>query len=412
MGLSMLDAYDAATARRRIRHPATSVLLPLLLAQWLGAAPPALADQPLRKPAAGAVNSPQRAEAPGVAAPIRPPHEPIEPTSVGSGQPAVRWKIPDQSDGRAIAQWLVRACPRADGEPRAPCQQIQALNGPDGRSSGTYVQARIPERVTYRGKESAVIAAEICSANRAGTSCADRVTLATGAGPAQTMPQHATGTAPAATPPPGNGIPPQPVGGFGSRRIAETGGQKSQPSEQALGVVAPRPGAPQLPQQAASASARPSATGSAARSPTPSTLTAAISAGPSAPILVSGVALKIAVSAPPLAQDIVVSAQPLQIKVADAVAPPDIAVSATPLRLSVTQGTAKPTARTALSLNALAVDAAPLRFNASAVAPGKPIVVQAQALALKASAAPPPASISVNAAQLKLSVSQRQRAGP
>ena len=118
--------------------------------------------------------------APGRPAPparLQAPNKPENLGGAGGGplRDSVHWTVPDQSGGREIQQWLVRACPAVQGSPYAACQPVA---GPAaGQASGATVQAQIPSHITYMGADAPVIAAEICARNSAGQSCADRLAL-------------------------------------------------------------------------------------------------------------------------------------------------------------------------------------------------------------------------------------------
>jgi type VI protein secretion system component Hcp len=156
---------------------AVFMIVPALWAWQASGAPLSARTPSAASPAtATAPSGPTR---PAPAAHLAAPYKPIELSNPVSGlaQSTVRWKIPDQSNGRLIAQWLVRACPKVDGTPYAACQQVQQLGGPNGQSSGTYVQAQIPAHVIFMGANTPVNGAEICSANSVATSCADRIAV-------------------------------------------------------------------------------------------------------------------------------------------------------------------------------------------------------------------------------------------
>lgn len=214
----------------------------------------AFGDLP-RRPMPGATTAPAAAASapaaptrPAPPARMKPPYKPLELSNPSAGlqQSVVRWKIPDQSDGRLIEQWLVRACPQVDGTPYAACQQVQQLNGPDGQMNGTYVQAQIPAHVTYMGMNTPVNGAEICSVNSAGTSCADRIAVRfvnPGIAPA---PARIHGAAPSGTPLGATGIGVAPQGGQGSAGAAHPGTTRGI-------VVAKQPTAQQTPEHVMSA---------------------------------------------------------------------------------------------------------------------------------------------------------------
>ncbi len=196
-----------------------AVIVAMLWAWQAFGAPPSARTPSSSNPASAAVPSgPTRPEPP---AHVAAPYKPIElsnPT-VGLQQSVVRWKIPDQSNGRVIQQWLVRACPKVDGSPYAACQQVQQLSGPNGQSSGTYVQAQIPAHVMFMGANAPVNGAEICSVNSAGTSCADRIAVRftnPGIAPAPTKLQ---GAAPSGMPSGTTGIRTAPSGGIAAKAL-------------------------------------------------------------------------------------------------------------------------------------------------------------------------------------------------
>lgn len=341
--------------------------------------------------APSAMNNSAQAVAPNVPTPMMPPNKPTELGSLGVSvsQATARWKIPDQSGGRAIEQWLIRACPKVDGNPNAACQQVQQLNGPGGQASGTYVQAQIPSRVMYKGVETPVNGAEICAANRGGTSCADRIALsfaASGAVPGPAPTQNQAGGSPSGTTP--GAIGTRPAHGFGS--ALQTGGIP--------------PGGPGAPRTANSGPARTGQTAGKA-----GVISASIaSAKPPEPIVLTANALSLKVTAQPTEQDIRVDAGQLLLKVAAAAAPSDIVVTASSLRLSVKQQSAS-SRQSAISIaglskNSVAVDAPSLRIKVTDQPPVQPIVVNTPALTLKTEMIPPPAPISVNTATLKLTI--------
>lgn len=224
----------------------------------LGIVQLAFAELPMRRPMPGAPSGPTRPAPPARTAA---PYQPLELSNPMAGlqQSTVRWKIPDQSNGRLIAQWLVRACPKVDGTPYAACQQVQQLNGPNGQSSGTYVQAQIPAHVMFMGADTPVNGAEVCSANSAGTSCADRIAVRfvnPGIAPA---PAKLHGAAPSGTPSGTLGIRAAP----GARAaLTPPGGAQPQQGPAAamrpgttrgIIVVARPPAAPQSPERTQSA---------------------------------------------------------------------------------------------------------------------------------------------------------------
>ena len=154
---------------------AVLVIVPVLWSWQASGAPLSARTPSAANPAtAAAPSGPAR---PAPPARVAAPYKPIELSnpSVGLQQSTVQWKVPDQSGGREIQQWLVRACPKVDGTPYAACQQVP---GPAaGQSSGAIVQTQIPAHVMFMGSQTPVNGAEICSANSAGTSCADRIAV-------------------------------------------------------------------------------------------------------------------------------------------------------------------------------------------------------------------------------------------
>ncbi len=336
--------------------------------------------------APSAQRSPAPAGGPQAIAPARPapparmspPYKPAGVKLVGKTpqQATVQWQVPDQSGGREIQQWQVRACPAVQGNLYAACQPIATSAA--GQPSGASAQASIPAHVLYMGANAAVNAAEICAVNSAGTSCADRLTLQ-------------FGTVPAA---PAPGIKPLGTGGI---RVAPR-------QADVRPNAAPLGGAPPNVQ---SAGAAPRSRGIAVKSPS------SLSMSPPGPIVDSTVPLRLAVLAPPAAQAIGVNVAALRISVAAAAPLPDISVSATALRLSAGPGAGKPgTKKQAifpLTGSVIAVDAAPLRVAAASAPPAGPIVVNAAALSLTAAAGAASTPISVDAASLRLSVARPDR---
>lgn len=143
---------------------AVFMLVPALWALQASGAPLSARTPSAGSPAtAAAPSGPTR---PAPPAHVAAPYKPLELSNPSTGlqQSAVQWKVPDQSGGREIQQWMVRACPKVDGTPYAACQPVP---GPAaGQSSGALVQAQIP-----------ALFAEQISANSAGTSCADRIAV-------------------------------------------------------------------------------------------------------------------------------------------------------------------------------------------------------------------------------------------
>lgn len=367
------------------RHGALRIAVALgaLLAEHAAGAPLAA-----RTPLAAGPAAPSTPARPAPAERMNPPNKPLE-LKAASGpaqQVTVEWTVPDQSNGREIQRWLVRACPAVPGNPYAACQQVP---GPAaGQASGATMRAQIPARVTYMGTQTPVNGAEICAVNGAGTSCADRFALQSG----------------------GAGIAPAQQGG-GPTSVKPTGtiGIRAAPGSQTS--LNPQPltpgGAPSATPN------RPPSGGIAARA-VEAKPAVSVSAKPPEPIVVAGSPLRLKADAPPEPQSISVSAASLRLKTSAAAAPQDISVSASALRLSVKAGSsgsasAKVSAMVALTKNAIAVDAAPLRITVASAPPVQPIVVNASSLTLKAITVAPPVPISVNAVSLKLTVTSPNR---
>ena len=334
-----------------------------------------------RSPASA--NGPQAVAPAGPARPapparMSPPYKPAGVKLVGRTpqQATVQWQVPDQSGGREIQQWQVRACPAVQGNPYAACQPIATPGA--GQASGASVQASLPARVLFMGANAAVNAAEICAVNSAGTSCADRLTLQ-------------FGTVPAA---PAPGIKPLGTGGI---RVAPR-------QADVRPNAAPLGGAPLNVQ---SAGAAPRSRGIAVKPPS------SLSMSPPGPIVDSTVPLRLAVLAPPAPQAIGVNAAALRVSVAAATPLQDISVSANALRLSAGPGAGKLGTKMQAKLpptgSVIAVDAAPLRVAAASATPAGPIVVNAAALGFKAAASAAPTPISVDAASLRLGVAKPDR---
>lgn len=376
----MQDLISIRTALTLTRFGCGVMMVTLLL----GGIHPALAEQAVRRSLSGAMINTTQAAAPNVTALAKPPNKPTDATAL---QSTVRWKVPDQTDGRIIQQWLVRACPKVDGNPSAACQQVAALDGPNGQSSGAYVQAQIPSHVMFKGADTPVNAAEICAKNAAGISCANRIALAfavLNSVPVPVATQGAAGGSPTGMPSGAFGARPAP--GFGSAlptRGMPSGGLGASKTANS-GVT--RTGAP-----GGAVEVKP---------------TIIATAKPPEPIVLTTNALRLKTAAPPPVQDIRVDTDLLRLKVASAVAPSDIVVSAMPLHLSVKQGLARVSVVGALKKNAIAVDATPLRIKVTAEPPARPIVVDTSPLTLKADMISPPAPISVSTATLKLMVTK------
>ena len=154
---------------------AVLVIVPVLWS-WQASGAPLSARTPSAASSATAA-APSGPTRPAPPAHVVAPYKPIELSNPSAGlqQSTVQWKVPDQSGGREIQQWLVRACPKVDGTPYAACQQV--LGPAAGQSSGAIVQAQIPAHVMFMGSNTPVNGAEICSVNSAGTSCADRIAV-------------------------------------------------------------------------------------------------------------------------------------------------------------------------------------------------------------------------------------------
>lgn len=390
MKLKAGNAYFMAMQCRCIPHrgSTTGVLLVLMLAT----PSPVFAAQLLPHVAMpGAMNNPAQAVAPNVAALVMPPYKPTElgSVSVSATQATVRWKMPDQSGGRAIGQWLIRACPKADGNPA--CQQVQAMNGPGGQASGTYVQAQIPSHVMYKGIDTPVNGAEICAANRGGTTCADRILLNYAVPNSAAAPitmQNQAGALPTGNPPGAILVPP--THGFGS--ALQTGG-----------IPPAGAGASKTADLGAT---RTGLAGGEVRVKPATMATAKLTE----PIVLTTNALLLKIAAPSPIQDIHVETDPLQLKVAAKVAPSDIVVAAMSLRLSVRQESAR-SGLAAISIvgparNSVTVNASPLSIKVTEAPPVKPIVVATSPLTLKVDMIPPPAPISVSTAMLKMTLSK------
>ena len=146
-------------------------------AQALNAGAASLPVRPAQSatPAIPALSGPQRQQPP--AQHMLPPYKPVGLGSAGATlqQVTVHWTVPDQSDGRVIQSWVVRACPAVQGQPYIACQPVTPPAA--GQASGAMVEAQVPSHVPYMGASTAVDHAEICSANAVGTSCADRIAL-------------------------------------------------------------------------------------------------------------------------------------------------------------------------------------------------------------------------------------------
>jgi hypothetical protein len=331
---------------------------------------------------------------------MSPPNKPLEVKAAGrtAQQITVEWTVPDQSNGREIQRWLVRACPAVPGNPYAPCQQVPGP--PAGQASSATLRAQIPARVTYVGSQAPVNGAEICAVNGAGTSCADRLAL-----------QFGGGIAPA-----------QQRGGPTGIKPAATIGIRTAPGPTSLNPQALTPGAGSAGAPSATRN-RPPSGGIAVKRSAPETAgapaarggiaaaAAAKSAGsvrmkPPEPIVVAAGALRLKAGAAPAPQPISVGAASLILKASAAPAPKDITVSASTLRLSAKPAStgfgSKALTTSVLTKNVIAVDAAALRIEAASAPPVQPIAVNASALTLKAGAVVPPAPISVNAVSLRL----------
>ena len=345
---------------------------------------------------------------------MSPPNKPLEVKAAGhlAQQVTVQWTVPDQSNGREIQRWLVRACPAVPGNPNAACQQVP---GPAaGQASGATMRAEIPQRVTYMGSQTPVNGAEICAMNSAGTNCANRLALQFGGGiaPAQ-QGGGPTGVKPAGTigirtAPGPTSVSPQPLTPGGGSAGAPSATQNRPPS----GGIAVKGAAPPTAAQPQTAGA-PAARGGIPASAALAKSAASVSVKPSEPIVVAAGALRLKAEAAPAPQPISVNAASLRLKASAAAAPQDITVSTSALRLSVkpasTELGSKTSTMVALTKNSIAVDAAPLRIKVASAPPIQPIVVNATALTLKAGAVAPPAPISVNAASLKLTVTSPNR---
>jgi hypothetical protein len=334
------------------------------------------------------------------------PNKPLEVKAAGrlAQQITVEWTVPDQSNGREIQRWLVRACPAVPGNPYAPCQQVP---GPAaGQASSATLRAQIPVRVTYMGSQAPVNGAEICAVNGAGTSCADRLALQFGGGiaPAQ-QGGGPTGIKPAGTigirsAPGATSLNQQPLTPGGGSAGAPSATQNRPPS----GGIAVKRSAPET---AGAPSAR---VGIAAAAPKSAV---SVLVKPPEPIVVAAGALRLKAEAAPAPQPISVSATSLILKASAAAAPKDITVSASALRLSAKPAStglgSKALTTFALTKNVISVDAAALRIKVASAPPIQPIVVNASTLTLKANTVSPPAQISVNAVSLRLTATSPNR---
>lgn len=107
------------------------------------------------------------------------PYKPLNLSNPSAGiqQSTVQWTVPDQSNGRVIWTWVVRACP-AGGSSYVACQSVPGPSA--GQSSGTTVQAQISSHILYMGASTPVNAAEVCASNSVNInnpSCADRIAV-------------------------------------------------------------------------------------------------------------------------------------------------------------------------------------------------------------------------------------------